>query len=1185
MMNKNVICDAVRAQREYGQLIACLEDRTRKESLPALVTGLSQGSREAFVCAFVLDCFERRGGPALILVPEEREFAKFANVLESMGIKSSIYPSRELNFHNITASHDYEHERLSVLCALSDGEFSQPFAVLATPDAALGYTAPQSAIRQKSFELSFGQSISIDALTEALIAAGYVREDMVNGPGQFSRRGYIVDIFSPLYKNPHRVEFFDEEIDQISVFDVITQRRIENAKQMKITPAREILLDADTKQRLLSEVRLLLKRAESEDTRSELEREAEAIISGTDLNFLDKYLSFIYPQRQCLLDYFRPFADSCVIALEQNALRERVSALEWQLGQTVEGLLYAGLIRGEYAEYAAGQGALDKALCDSGAVICDAFASGGVGSNLAGIFAFSCKYVAAQGQNGELLSEDVEAYIKNGFKILLLCESETASKNLSSMLAERGAASVITAKAELDISSMHAGVPYILHGYNYSGFELPRTKFVCISLFDRAASLGGIVHKRSRARRKKDVKTQILSYADLSVGDYVVHRAHGIGRYRGIKNIVDIYGISRDYIEIEYAGEDVLFIPCDQLEAISKYIGQRAEDGLVRLSKMGGAEWKKATARVKAAAREMAAELIALYAERTHREGFAFPPDDDFMREFEAAFEYEETEGQPLSVSQIKEDMERSSPMDRLLCGDVGFGKTEVAMRAAFKAVLAGKQVAILVPTTILALQHYQTVLARMRGFGVNVGALTRFQTPAQQQALLRAVKRGEIDVLIGTHRIISSDVAFADLGLVIIDEEQRFGVAQKEKLKQISKNVDVLTLTATPIPRTLNMAMSGIRDMSILDEAPEDRVPVQTYVLEYDDGIICEAIKKELRRGGQVFFLHNNVETIYAAAKRLSDALPEARVGVAHGKMDKDELSDIWQSMVMGEIDVLVSTTIIETGVDIPNANTLIIEFADRMGLSQLHQLRGRIGRSSRRAYAYFTFSRGKVLSEIATKRLQAIRDYTEFGSGFKIAMRDLEIRGAGNVLGAEQHGHMESVGYDLYIKILSEAILEQKGEAPAVRSECTVDLMCNAYLPKGYIQSEGQRIEFYKKIAAIETSEDFDDVCDEITDRFGDMPRSALNLLRISYLRALASRLLIGSIEQKQATLITLRPDDFNFMQWAQLGAKWGASMKISASAKPFITLKLPSASATLDKLEELLCDLDAVKTKFTN
>ena len=606
---------------------------------------------------------------------------------------------------------------------------------------------------------------------------------------------------------------------------------------------------------------------------------------------------------------------------------------------------------------------------------------------------------------------------------------------------------------------------------------------------------------------------------------------------------------------------------------MSKYIGASSDSAGVKLSKMGGADWNRAKTKAKAASREMAKELIELYARRRRTKGIAFSPDSEMSAEFAASFEYEETDGQLRAVEDIKADMEREYPMDRLLCGDVGYGKTEVALRAAFKAAENGYQTAILVPTTILALQHYQTLLSRMRSFPVSVDMVSRFRTKKQQEASLRKLKRGETDIIVGTHRLISSDVEFAKLGLVIIDEEQRFGVAQKEKLKKISANADVLTLTATPIPRTLNMAMGGIVDMSVLEEAPGMRSPVQTYVMEYDDAVIAEALRKELRRGGQTFYLYNSVEGVYKIASKVESMVPDARIAVAHGRMEREELEEIWAELVRGEIDVLVSTTIIETGVDVPNANTLIIENADRYGLSQLHQIRGRVGRSTRRAYAYFTYRQDKTLSEIAEKRLSAIREYAAFGAGFRIALRDLEIRGAGNLLGAEQHGHLDAVGYDMYIKLLSEAVLEEKGETVAAPRECTVDVKLDAFLSKSYITSSAQRMEMYKKIAKISTEEDYEDLIDELCDRFGEPPRSAVNLCRIARLRGAGISAGMTKITQIDGT-VRFVPESFDPALWQRLAAEYGKGMlRVGLNPEPSATVKLPPKVGVVDFCVDLL------------
>ncbi|MBQ8416033.1 MAG: transcription-repair coupling factor, partial [Clostridia bacterium] len=648
----------------------------------------------------------------------------------------------------------------------------------------------------------------------------------------------------------------------------------------------------------------------------------------------------------------------------------------------------------------------------------------------------------------------------------------------------------------------------------------------------------------------------ILSYAELEKGDYVVHETYGIGQYTGIETLT-CEGITRDYIGIQYVGSDKLFVPTEQLEKVSKYIGAHSDDGLVKLSKMGGEAWKKSKARAGSAVKDMAKDLIRLYAERLRRPGHAFPSDDSYQKAFEEAFAYEETESQLSAADEIKSDMMKATPMDRLLCGDVGYGKTEVALRAAYKAVLGGKQVAILVPTTLLALQHYQTIVSRMRSLAVNVDMISRFRTAKQQSQTLRRLARGEVDIVVGTHRLLSKDIKFHDLGLVIIDEEQRFGVAQKEKLKEISAGVDVLSLSATPIPRTLNMAMGGIRDISILDDAPGDRLPVQTYVLEKDGLIVEEAIRRELRRGGQVFYLYNNVENINTVAAQLSREIPEARITVAHGKMDKEELERIWERMLSGEIDILVCTTIIETGVDIPNANTLIVENAHRLGLSQLHQIRGRIGRSSRRAYAYFTYPAFKAIPEIAQKRLEAIREYAEFGAGFKIALRDMEIRGAGNILGSQQHGHLDAIGYDLYIKLLNRAVLEEKGEAPPEEVECIVNLKYDAHLPEKYVPYPAQRMALYKKIALISNMEDMEDITDELVDRFGEPPVAVQNLLLIALIHNEAVKCGFTSVNQ-DATGIHIHPQRLDFDVWSELSARFPGRLRMIMSGEGHVCLR---------------------------
>ena len=1160
-MKTNLITNSIRKEREYGEILKTVSDQLRsKKALPLLLTGLSDGARFTFYAALAEDIKKRYGRGYLLIVPDEKEALRLSNAFADCDMLPLIYPLRDFVYHNITSSHEYEHERLAVLSAVINDKYD---VIITTPDAALQYTVPRTTLISAGRHIKNGDTYDIAELTEFLHYSGYARVDMVDGTGQYSVRGGIFDIFPPQNEYPVRIDFFGDEVEQIGIFDIMTQRRIENITGVAVTPAREILVSDDKRDELKDIIKAQMKRVKDDATREILAGELEACGAGTELNFADKYISVIYEERFCLLDYF---TDNTVIAVQEyNTISDRLSGYEWQMKQVVEDLIGKNSIQSKYAEYTKWKSDFDYYIDNSASIIVDTFVSGN-SRKLAGLFNIMTKQTVSYADNIDLLLDDLEAYRSNNYNITMMCENETTAKALQNILYEHEITAVINENDEKFTPS----VPNIIWGKNLLGFELTVTRFACMSLYANPNSLYRTVTTRRKSAKKKSSQEKIMSYADLEIGDYIVHQNHGIGKYLGLQTLTTD-GIIKDYVKIQYSGTDMLYLPCNQLDSVAKYIGAKSEDGTVKLSRMGGADWGKAKLRAKAAAKDMAKDLIKLYAERLKREGFKFDKDDDLQREFESAFEYEETDAQLNAVAEIKYDMELSTPMDRLLCGDVGFGKTEVALRAAFKAVNNSKQTAILVPTTILAMQHYQTLQSRMRGFPVKVDMISRFRTPKQQQETLRRLRRGEIDIIVGTHRLISNDVIFKDLGLIVVDEEQRFGVAHKEKLKQMTNSViDVLTLTATPIPRTLNMAMSGIRDMSVLEEAPGDRLPVQTYVLEYDDLIIAEALRKELRRGGQVFYLYNRVEDIDRVAAKINSMVPDARIATAHGQMDKELLSDIWRSMVIGDLDILISTTIIETGVDVPNANTLIIENADRMGLSQLHQIRGRVGRSSRRAYAYFTYPRGKVISEIAAKRLTAIRDYTEFGSGFKVALRDLEIRGAGNLLGAEQHGHIESIGYDLYMKILNEAILEERGEPVEVKSECTVEVKIEAYLPEKYINMSTQRIDMYKKIASIETEEDSRDITDELLDRYGDLPKSVINLLKISLIRSMGSYCNIAKIEQNNNTIL-IYPNKIDVSIWTKLAGDplYKGKILLNLSSKPYINFRLLKDDNILESL----------------
>ncbi len=1168
----NLLLSRIRANREYGEIIKTLEKRSSGRKYPALVSGLCEGALDAFLAACVYDGGKARL-PALILAPDEKSAQAFYLSLTAFGLSVGLYPERDPVLYNIVSSHELEHERIAVLTDLLEEKLD---AVIATPTAALSFTIPEEALRGATRRLAVGDTIEMDDLAALLVRSGYVRGDLVDGKGKFSIRGGIIDIFPPQLRAPVRMELFGDEIDQIGYFDLMTQRKTENISDVLITCAREILVSDDKREGLSSLIKTAAMKANTPEIKASLMNEYETLKNELDIPFSDKYISYIYSEKTTLLDYFN---DSAVaFAVETPRILDRVRGEEAHTKETAGELIKSGLLLPKYCEFAKGEIELLAFLESHGALLCNTFVSQYPGK-LSGMFALTVRPTPAIASDFAVLTEDISGYLRGNYNILLLCENEVEASSMASILVENQIPAIHV--KELDTEGIKGTVT--VSSFPVKGFEMQEDRFVCISLPGGQDKTSRALRRRAARNNKPAAKAKekILSYADLEVGDFVVHDIHGIGIYMGLESIKTYEGVRRDHIKIQYSGTDVLFVPCEQIDSVSKYIGAGTENGGLKLSRLGGAEWSKSKARVKAEVKSMAKELIALYAERLRRPGFAFSPDDEMQREFESTFVYEETDGQLIAVSDIKSDMERAVPMDRLLCGDVGFGKTEVALRAAFKAVMDGKQVAILVPTTILAMQHYNTIVSRMRGFPIKVSYLSRFKNAGEQDATVRAVRRGDVDIIVGTHRLLSSDIQFKDLGLVIIDEEQRFGVAHKEKLKQLSGNVDVLTLTATPIPRTLNMAMTSIRDMSVLDEAPGDRLPVQTYVLEHDDVIIFEAIRRELHRGGQVFYLYNKVETIRERTARIQEKFPDAVVRFAHGKMDKSELSEIWQDLVDGAIDILVCTTIIETGVDVPNANTLIIEHADRLGLSQLHQIRGRVGRSARRAYAYFTYPKGRVLTEISSKRLQALRDFTEFGSGFKIALRDLEIRGAGDVLGARQHGHMESVGYDMYLKILNDAVLEEKGIVPKMKTECVINIGRDSYIPETYIPAAAQRIDIYKKIASIENEADVDDIADELLDRFGDMPPSVETLLSISLIRARACECGFIQIDQKGKDVL-IYPAELDLAAWSVLVAEYPGRILLKPSEKTHILCRSIGKEPIFSFIGDLLKKYIQIKSK---
>lgn len=1133
-----LINEILKKDPDYASLL----NEVERGRLPIVCTGLSL-IHKAIIAASLRGHMKKR---VVLITHDEATAAELCGDINALGLKCLNFPARDLCIGDLSGySKEYEHKRIDTLSAVADGAFD---LLTISLDAAVQYTVKPEVLKGSRFTLKTGDSADTSELAEKLINAGYTRSQLCEGSGQFSVRGGIFDLFPVNSEKPCRIEFWGDEIDSISYFDPETQRREENADEIEISPAAEVMFDPlKLAAKLKTEIphpALTLKQ------RDILAKDAELLENGVKIP-PDRYI----PLLDTMGAVFEYFGDSLLMLSESGNMAERFKSMEIQLSADTENYLEEGYLFSKTAKLQ-----LDKTeffgFAGNG-IIAENFPRGSYEIKPKSVINFNYKRSTAWGGDIEVLLEDISYMRDIHGNVVILAGEQRAAQVLNAELCERGVQSIYT----LSTDTAPAGVTVIPGGLS-AGFEIPSQKFMLIT--HRFIAPEGKKHKR-----KHKAGQEIGSLDELKKGDYVVHEAHGIGIFDGINRITQ-GGVTKDYIKIKYAKSDVLYVPVTQLDLVSKYIGA-AENGGVRLNRLGGSEWQKTRKRVKAAVKDMAKQLTALYAKRMAVKGYAFSPDTDLQNDFERRFEYEETDDQLRCINEIKRDMERETPMDRLLCGDVGFGKTEVALRAAFKCISEGKQCALLVPTTILAMQHYNTIIRRFGEMPVSVGLLNRFVSPKEQAKIIADLKCGRLDMVVGTHRLISKDVSFKNIGLVIIDEEQRFGVAQKEKLKEQYPFVDILTLSATPIPRTLNMALSGLRDMSSIDEAPGDRHPVQTYVLEYNLGVITDAINKEIRRGGQVYYLHNRVESIERCAGVLKAKLPDINIGIAHGQMSEDELTDVWRRLVEHEIDLLVCTTIIETGVDVPNANTLIIEEADKMGLAQLHQLRGRVGRSPRRAYAYFCFRRNVQLSDVAAKRLEAIREFTEFGSGFKIAMRDLEIRGAGSILGGEQHGNMEAVGYDMYLKLLSQAVNEENGQPETEDMPCTVDLNISAHIPESYIESLPARLGIYKRIAAIRTDEDVSDVIDELCDRFGEPPQAVMGLIDVAILRSKAAAADICEITGNANTAIlhinSIKPEAV-----AKLSEHFGSRFSLNAASTPVYTVRMRAGQKMSDLAAEL-------------
>ena len=1037
-----------------------------------------------------------------------------------------LYPARDLLFYNSDIHGNLlTRQRMQVFRHLLEDEGG---VVVTTVDGLMDHLLPLDELKSRCLFIEAGNILDMDRIKEELRDMGYERTGQVDGMGQFSVRGGILDVFPLTEELPVRIELWGDEVDSIRSFDPESQRSVAQMEAVLLYPASEL---AVSKERITDGIVKIEKDAKKQEKLFREQQKAEeahrihqivkelceGLQEGVEVSGLDGYIRYFCDKTVSFLDYMKE-KGAAVILDEPQRLKEKSETVEAEFRESMEHRLEKGYLLPGQADLLFSARAVLAAVQLPEAVFMTGLDQRLPGMTVKNKYSITGKNVNSYQNSFEILIKDLSRWKKEGYRVVLLSASRTRASRLAGDLREYDLRAFCPDDAGRTVAP---GEILVTYGKLHKGFEYPLIKFVVITEGDMFGN------ERQRKKRKKYnyEGKKISSFSELSVGDYVVHESHGLGVYRGIEKIEQDH-IIKDYIKVEYADGGNLYLPATRLEGIQKYAGSDAK--VPKLNRLGGAEWGKTKTKVRTAVKEIAKELVELYAARQDAEGFQYGEDTVWQKEFEEMFPYEETDDQMAAIEDTKKDMESRRIMDRLICGDVGYGKTEIALRAAFKAVQEGKQVAYLVPTTILAQQHYNTFVQRMKDFPVRVDMMSRFCSPGQVKKTLEGLKKGFVDIVIGTHRILSKDVQFKDLGLLIIDEEQRFGVTHKEKIKQLKQNVDVLTLTATPIPRTLHMSLIGIRDMSVLEEPPVDRVPIQTYVMEYNDEMVREAIHRELARGGQVYYVYNRVNNIDEIASHVASLVPEAQVAFAHGQMNERQLERIMLDFINGDIDVLVSTTIIETGLDIPNANTMIIHDADRLGLSQLYQIRGRIGRSNRTSFAFLMYKRDKMLKEEAEKRLQAIREFTELGSGIKIAMRDLELRGAGNILGAEQHGHMEAVGYDLYCKMLNEAVLALKGERPEEEQfETVVDCDIDAFIPDGYIKNEYLKLDVYKRISAIETDEEYMDMQDELIDRFGDIPNSVDNLLRIAELKAIAHRAYVAEVNiNRQELRLELYP-----------------------------------------------------------
>jgi transcription-repair coupling factor (superfamily II helicase) len=1093
----------LRESREFINIISNIN----RNKFPIGISGLSESARSYFIYSV----YEEMDNPFIIVTDNDVEAKKIYEDLSLYLSNVYYFPSKDMVFYNIDAiSGDLRWERIKIIKEML---IKGRKIIVTSIDAFSSYYAPVELYNKYSYSIGFGDTIDLDKFSKELILSGYERVETVDSKGQFSIRGGIFDIFPPITNMPYRIELFGDEIDSIRTFNTDSQRSIDKVSKIDIFPAKEVILEENNVKRgynkIKEELSLVVKNLQQKNDKEAEEkitniinRNLEALKESSNFETIDSFLPFFYDKLSTFFDFIK---DSLIIVVDDVRCKGKLSSIFLEFEENYKAFLERGDILPGQGNLLIPEKEIYEVLNDNKTINMTSIEK--AAGFLKTTYDENFREITLSGFGGvlDLIINEIKDKKDKGYKTIILCGSKPRGERLVNTLRDRG----IESNYRDEIKSIQFGEIIITFGSLNKGFEYPDLKLCVIS--DK--ELFGEAKRKAKKKNQKGV-SKIKSFAELKPGDYIVHVNHGIGVYKGIKQL-EVENHKKDYLELSYSGDDKLFVPVEQLDLVQKYIG--SDGNSPKINKLGGNEWNKAKNKVKKSINEIAEELVKLYAIRSTLNGYTYSKDTMWQKQFEEEFPYDETPDQISAIEDIKNDMEIGKVMDRLICGDVGYGKTEVAIRTAFKAVMDGKQVAFLVPTTILAEQHYTNLKKRFFDFPVTVDMISRFRTSAQQKATIKSLKEGNIDILIGTHRILQKDVLFKDLGLLIVDEEQRFGVTHKEKIKNLKRNIDVLTLTATPIPRTLHMSLTGVRDISVMETPPEERYPVQTYVVEYNDQLIRDAVMRELNRGGQVFFVYNRVETIKDMASKLSKLIPEAKVAVAHGQMTERQLETEMFAFMNKEYDILLCTTIIETGIDIQNVNTMVIYDADKMGLSQLYQLRGRVGRTNRMAYAYFTYRKDKMLTEVAEKRLKAIKEFTELGSGFKIAMRDLEIRGAGNMMGSAQHGHMAAIGYDLYCRMLEDAIKQYKGDIEKEPIETSIELKVDAYIPSSYIENEVQKIEIYKKIASIESRDEFTDIQEELEDRYSNIPISVANLMDIAYIKSLARQIGIVDVRDR--------------------------------------------------------------------